>query len=48
MTSTTRIPGFRGEYLWELDIVTRQTIALAEAFSPEKYDWHPDAQARAP
>lgn len=47
MTSIARIPGFRGEFLWELDIVTRQTVALAEAFPAEKYGWRPDAQARA-
>jgi len=47
MTSTPRIPGFRGEYLWELDIVARQSVALAEAFPAEKYSWRPDPQARA-
>lgn len=37
MTESTRIPGLRGEFLWELDIVTRA----------EKYDWRPDPKARS-
>ncbi len=47
MTSTTRIAGFRGEYLRELEIATRQSIALAEAFPLDTYGWRPDPQARA-
>jgi len=47
MPMTTRIPGFRGEFLWELEIVTRQSVAMAGAIPPEKYDWRPDAKARA-
>jgi len=47
MPMTTRIPGFRGEFLWELEIVTRQSVAMAETIPPEKYDWRPDAKARA-
>lgn len=47
MTSTSRPPGFRGEFLWELEIATRQTIAMAEAIPAEKYGWRPDARARS-
>jgi uncharacterized damage-inducible protein DinB len=43
----TRIAGFRGEFLWELEIATRQSVAMAEAIPPEKYDWRPDAKARS-
>ncbi len=46
-TEPARIPGFRGEFLWELDIVTRQSLGIAEAFSQEKYDWRPDPKARS-
>jgi uncharacterized damage-inducible protein DinB len=47
MTDPSRIPGFRGECLWELDIVTRQCLSLAEAFPAETYDWRPDPKARS-
>jgi len=43
---TIRIAGFRGEFLWELEIATRQSVAMAEAIPPEKYDWRPDIKAR--
>jgi len=46
-TMTTRIGGFRGEFQWELEIVTRQSVAMAEAIPPEKYDWRPDTNARS-
>jgi len=35
----TRLPGFKGEYLWEFDIAERQLLALAEAFPAERYGW---------
>jgi uncharacterized damage-inducible protein DinB len=44
---TTRIDGFRGEFLWELEIVSRQSVSMAEAIPPEKYDWRPDTRARS-
>ena len=44
---TTRIEGFRGEFLWELEIVIRQSMAMAGAIPPEKYDWRPDTNARS-
>jgi uncharacterized damage-inducible protein DinB len=47
MTPTLRIDGFRGEFLWELEIAERQMIALAEAIPADKYDWRPDEKARS-
>jgi uncharacterized damage-inducible protein DinB len=47
MSATLRIDGFRGEFLWELDIAERQMIALAEAIPLEKYEWRPDEKARS-
>ena len=41
----TRIAGFRGEFLWELDIAERQLVAIAECIPAEPYDWRPVAQA---
>jgi uncharacterized damage-inducible protein DinB len=43
----TRIPGFRGEFLWELEIAERQIVAIAECIPAEQYDWRPVAQARS-
>jgi hypothetical protein len=45
--SDVRLPGFRGEYLWELEIAERQLTALAEAFPEERYSWRPDEKARS-
>jgi len=42
-----RLPGFRGEYLWEYDIAERQLLALAEAFPAERYGWRPAETARS-
>jgi uncharacterized damage-inducible protein DinB len=43
----SRIEGFRGEFLWELEIVERQTLALAEGIPQDKYDWRPAPTARS-
>lgn len=43
----TRFPGFRGEFLWELEIATRQTAAMAETITPDRYNWRPDTTARS-
>ena len=43
----TRMVGFRGEFLWELEIAERQIVAIAECIPPEQYDWRPVAQARS-
>ncbi len=47
MSPTLRIDGFRGEFLWELEIAERQMIALAEAIPGDKYDWRTDEKARS-
>lgn len=47
MSASPRVGGFRGEFLWELEIVERQLIALAEAVPEDKYDWRPGANARS-
>ena len=44
---STRLPGFRGEYLWEYDIAEQQLLALAEAFPAERYGWRPAETARS-
>ena len=44
---STRLPGFRGEYLWEYDIAEKQMLALAEAFPAERYGWRPAETARS-
>jgi uncharacterized damage-inducible protein DinB len=44
---TTRTAGIRGEFLWELDIAIRQSVAMAESIPAEKYDWRPDTEARS-
>jgi uncharacterized damage-inducible protein DinB len=43
----TRLPGFKGEYLWEFDIAERQLLALAEAFPAERYGWRNAETARS-
>jgi hypothetical protein len=43
----TRIAGFHGEFLWELEIAERQIVAIAECITAEQYDWRPVAQARS-
>lgn len=43
----TRIGGFRGEFLWELEIAERQIVAMAECVPAEQYDWRPTAEARS-
>ena len=45
--TTQRIPGFKGEYLWELEFPERQITALADAFSAEQYSWRPAPKARS-
>jgi uncharacterized damage-inducible protein DinB len=41
-----RIPGFHGEYLWELDVARTQLLALAEAVPAGVYGWRPADGAR--
>lgn len=47
MNPITRIDGFRGEFLWELDIAERQMTALLEAIPAEKFEWRPEEKARS-
>ena len=47
MNPIPRIDGFRGEYLWELEVAERQITGMAEAIPAEKYDWRPDQKARS-
>lgn len=44
---SARLPGFKGEYLWEFDIANQQLLALAEAFAEERYGWRPAETARS-
>jgi uncharacterized damage-inducible protein DinB len=44
---TTRVAGFKGEFLWELETVIRQSVAMADAIPTEKYAWRPDANVRS-
>jgi uncharacterized damage-inducible protein DinB len=39
--------GFRGEFLWELEIVERQLTAMADAIPPASYAWRPEEKARS-
>jgi hypothetical protein len=42
----SRLPGFHGEYLWELDVPRIQLLALAAAAPEEMYGWRPADRAR--
>lgn len=42
-----RIAGFKGEFLWELEVQENQTVALAEAFPAEQYGWRPERGLRS-
>ena len=42
-----RIDGFRGEFLWELDIAERQLTAIADAIPAETYAWRSNDKARS-
>ena len=44
---STKLSGFRGEYLWEYDYAQKQMLALAEAFPAERYGWRPAVTARS-
>ena len=47
MSPNPRIPGFRGEFLWELEIAERQVTAMAGAIPADRYEWRPDSTARS-
>jgi len=42
-----RLPGFKGEYLWEFDIAEGQLLAMADALPPERYGWRAAETARS-
>ncbi len=42
-----RLPGFTGEYLWELDVPDHHLAAIADAIPAERFDWRPAADARS-
>ena len=42
-----RMPGFQGDYLWELDIARGQLLALADAVPESGYGWSPVEGARS-
>ena len=44
---SARLPGFKGEYLWEFDIAERQLLALADAFPATRYGWRSTETARS-
>lgn len=44
---STRMAGFHGEYLWELEIAERQLLELAAAMPEAKYAWQPAQNTRA-
>lgn len=46
MPTSPRLGGFRGEFLWEFEIVERQLVALAQAIPEDGYAWRPAATAR--
>jgi uncharacterized damage-inducible protein DinB len=39
--------GFSGEFLWELEIVKKQLLALAETMPADKYGWRPEEKVRS-
>ncbi len=47
MHPSARIDGFRGEYLWELEIAERQLTAMADGIPPASYAWRPEEKARS-
>jgi uncharacterized damage-inducible protein DinB len=44
---SARLPGFKGEYLWEFDIAERQLLSMADSFPPERYGWRAADTARS-
>ena len=39
--------GFSGEFLWELEIVERQLLAMAETVPADRYGWRPEEKVRS-
>ncbi len=36
-----RMPGFKGEFLWEVEIAEHHLVALADAIPADRYAWRP-------
>ncbi len=47
MERTPRLPGFRGEYLWEWDVPEHHLRAIVAAIPAERFGWRPAADARS-
>ena len=47
MHPSARLDGFRGEFLWELEIAERQLTAMAGGIPATNYEWRPDEKARS-
>ena len=47
MTPASRREGFRGEFLWELEIAERQLMAIAQAIPEEKFECRPNEKGRS-
>jgi uncharacterized damage-inducible protein DinB len=47
MHPSARTDGFRGEFLWELEIAERQFMAMADAIPATNYEWRPEEKARS-
>jgi uncharacterized damage-inducible protein DinB len=45
--TVTRLPGFKGEFLWEFEFPEKQITALAEAIPADSYSWRPAPKARS-
>jgi len=44
---TERLPGYRGEYLWEWDVPDHHLRAIVEAIPAERFAWRPADDARS-
>jgi len=42
-----RLPGYRGEYLWEWDVPDHHLRAIVEAIPAERFGWRPADDARS-
>ena len=47
MSPALRMGGFGGEFLWELEIVERQLLAMAKTARADQYGWRPDEKVRS-
>ena len=47
MSPPPRMEGFSGEFLWELEIVEKQLLAMAETVPADRYGWRPEEKVRS-